>query len=332
VYGWPAPDDSGYAQPAQAGTALGFAAAGPPAAGHGGTGPGHQRPGRRGAGQGDPGGASRRGAARVKTREQAPGTEADTRPPGTDATATLAPAKQRPAKQRPAKKPAKRPGKKQPAGNAPVQDAPRLLSPAVPAEQPTRNTPRQKSAGKSRRRLSTRVLALAGASAVVAGAAVVVLTRSGGGVPHVVTTPEDLGTFSKQPQLAVQMRAAALRQQILKQSAGEVHNAVYAVYQNSASSAPQIILFIGGNLSGTSAGSFISAFTGKLADAATTSPGPLGGAAACVPSVDGRVAECVWADNDTFGVFASQSLSTTTLAAEMRQMRPMVEHRASAQQ
>ena len=47
-----------------------------------------------------------------------------------------------------------------------------------------------------------------------------------------------------------------------------------------------------------------------------------------VPSVDGRVAECVWADNDTFGVVASQTLSASSLAHELRQMRPLVEHRA----
>jgi hypothetical protein len=41
------------------------------------------------------------------------------------------------------------------------------------------------------------------------------------------------------------------------------------------------------------------------------------------------VAECVWADNDTFGVVASQTLSASSLANELRQMRPMVEHQAS---
>jgi hypothetical protein len=174
------------------------------------------------------------------------------------------------------------------------------------------------------------VLALAGASAVMAGAVAVVLTRSGGGETHVLTTPDHLGAYAEQPKLAEQMHAAALRQQIVKESAGEAHNVIYAVYEDStgpaASSGPQIILFIGGNLSGTSAGSFISTFTGKLQGATTTSAGPLGGEAACVPSVDGRVAECVWADNDTFGVVASQTLSAPSLAHELRQLRPMVEH------
>jgi hypothetical protein len=39
------------------------------------------------------------------------------------------------------------------------------------------------------------------------------------------------------------------------------------------------------------------------------------------------VAECVWADNDTFGVIASQTLSVTDLANELRTARPEIEHR-----
>ncbi len=161
-------------------------------------------------------------------------------------------------------------------------------------------------------------------------------SSGGSGVAHVLTAPQDLGVYAKQPQLANQMHAAALRQQILRESAGGASNVIYAVYQDStgpaAAAGPQIVLFIGGNLTGTSGGGFISTFTGKLPGAQTTNPGPLGGAAACAPSVDGRLAECVWADNDTFGVVASQTLSTPALAAEMRQMRPMIEHRAGTQQ
>jgi hypothetical protein len=169
------------------------------------------------------------------------------------------------------------------------------------------------------------------------GAVVVVLSNnSGGGPAHVLTTPTSLGAYVKQPQLAEQMHAATLRQQILQQSAGEANNVIYAVYEDStgpaAASGPQIFLFIGGNLKGTSAGAFISTFTGKVPDAQTTSAGTLGGAAACFPSVNGRLAGCVWADNDTFGLVASQTLSSTGLANEMRQIRPMVEHQASSAQ
>jgi hypothetical protein len=164
---------------------------------------------------------------------------------------------------------------------------------------------------------------------------VVFLTSSGGGAAHDLTTPASLGSYVEEPQLATQMQAATLRRQILQESAGEANNVIYAVYEDStgpaASSGPQIFLFIGGNLKGTSAGAFISAFTGKVQDAQTTSAGSLGGSAACFPSVDGRLAGCVWADNDTFGLVASQTLSSTGLADEMREMRPMVEHQLSSQ-
>jgi hypothetical protein len=39
------------------------------------------------------------------------------------------------------------------------------------------------------------------------------------------------------------------------------------------------------------------------------------------------VAECAWADNDTFGVIASPTLSVTDLANQMRTARPEIEHR-----
>jgi hypothetical protein len=58
-----------------------------------------------------------------------------------------------------------------------------------------------------------------------------------------------------------------------------------------------------------------------------TSPGSMGGQAACIPATSERPAECAWADNDTFGLFASPALSASALGAEMRAMRALVEHR-----
>jgi hypothetical protein len=128
------------------------------------------------------------------------------------------------------------------------------------------------------------------------------------------------------------MNAEALRAGIVRRSSGEARNVVDAVYQgtkgSTAAAGPPIILFIGGNLAGTSPDGFINSFTGQLKGAVTISPGSLGGAAACVPSVAGRLAECAWADNDTFGVFASPNLGEAALAGELRQMRPLVEHPA----
>jgi hypothetical protein len=168
----------------------------------------------------------------------------------------------------------------------------------------------------------------------MAGAAFLILTRSHNGVTetHVLTTPDSLGCYVKQPQLAVQMQAKTLQEEIVRESSGAAKNVVYAVYENTTcgatSSSPQIFLFIGGNLYGTSASSFISGFTGTLQGAVTTGAGKLGGDAACVPSMGGRPAECAWADGDTFGDVTSATLNASGLANEMRQIRPMVEQPA----
>ena len=55
---------------------------------------------------------------------------------------------------------------------------------------------------------------------------------------------------------------------------------------------PQMILFIGGNLSGVSASNFIASFTQQSRGAFVTRPGTLDGSAACVTaqaSVPGSV-------------------------------------------
>ena len=170
---------------------------------------------------------------------------------------------------------------------------------------------------------------------VLAGGAAtaVFLHGSGGGVPHVLVTPANLGNYVQAPLLAQNMGAAELQKQIVANSGGEAKHVVYAVYEDATGPAaqhgPQIILFIGGNLSGTSSGSFMSSFMGKLQGASTTSAGSMGGAAACVPSVGGRLAECAWADSDTFGVVASPTLGAAALASELRAVRPLVEKRAT---
>jgi hypothetical protein len=51
----------------------------------------------------------------------------------------------------------------------------------------------------------------------------------------------------------------------------------------------------------------------------------MGGQAACVPSEGNRLAECAWADNDTFGVVTSPTLTFDQLGAEMRTVRPKIE-------
>jgi hypothetical protein len=214
---------------------------------------------------------------------------------------------------------------------------------------------RSRPVRKAGRRRSRRVYAAVGGVLVIAGAAVAFETLHGGtpaGPVHQIVTPQRIGSYAQAPALAASMKAAQVRRTIVTQSNGEARNVVAAVYEGTASqpsaspspgrpaassTAPgdaattQIVLLIGGNLSGTSATSFISSFIGKLSGAAPTSAGPLGGEAACVPSSGGNPAECAWADNDTFGLVASPTLGAQALASEMRQMRLQVELRARSQ-
>lgn len=147
---------------------------------------------------------------------------------------------------------------------------------------------------------------------------------------HVVTVPASVGSFTKSPTVD-RATAQALRSKVVGGAAGEVKNVVAAVYEQTTgpgtSQGPQIVVFIGGNLTGGgSAGEFISGFMTQLRGSFTTSPGRLGGQAACAPGRNGGPAECAWADNDTFGVIVSATLDAAGLANEMRMMRSLVEH------
>jgi hypothetical protein len=198
--------------------------------------------------------------------------------------------------------------------------------------QPTQRAARAKA--RRRHRTLLRVVGLVSAVAVVPATAAVVM-RSGllrsSGPDHTISVPANLLGYTLEPTLAKGMNAQALRADIVKKGNGEASNVVDGVYEDNAlsgaKSSPRIILFIGGNLSG-SASSFIASFTGMLPGAFATSAGKLGGQAACVPGTSGRPAECAWADNDTFGLFASPALSASALGKDMRAMRPLVESRA----
>jgi hypothetical protein len=168
---------------------------------------------------------------------------------------------------------------------------------------------------------------LAGAAAVV-GSGVL----GGSGPAHVLVTPDKLGAYVRRPALEKQMDAAQLQQQVITKSAGQASHVVSAVYEAGTSATstqpPQMILFVGGNLTGVSPSGFIASFTQQSKSAFVTSAGSLGGSAACVnaqASVPGSVALCTWADNDTFGVVASPTMNATRLDAQLRAIRPMVE-------
>jgi hypothetical protein len=178
----------------------------------------------------------------------------------------------------------------------------------------------------------------AGAAGLVVGVVVVAagaLLLGSSGPAHALTTPAQLGTYVRKPQLEQQMNAKNLQQQVVTRSAGQASHVVDAVYEDSSPSgggtSPQVFLFIGGHLSGVSPSGFIASFTRQFTGASSTSAGSMGGQAACVnaqASVAGSVALCTWADNDTFGLVASPTMNAAQLGAQMRAIRPQVEHAA----
>ena len=184
---------------------------------------------------------------------------------------------------------------------------------------------------KSARRLPRRIMIVTGCLIVAAaGAAAYVLLAPKS--THLVSTPSRLGAFAKSATVD-SSTARGLRNKIVAGAAGEVKNVVAAVYEQTTgpgtSQGPQIIVFIGGNLTGGgSASGFIGGLMTQMHGSFVTSAGSLGGQAACAPGSNGGPAECAWADDDTFGVVVSATLSANGLASEMRLMRTQVEHAA----
>jgi hypothetical protein len=178
--------------------------------------------------------------------------------------------------------------------------------------------------------------ALLAVVAVVAVVAAVMLPGSGpAGPAHMLVTPPRLGSYELRPELAKQMGVSQLEKNITTQSAGQVSHLVSAVYQNgstvSGGPTPQVMLFIGGKLAGASPGASIQSFTQHFRAAMMTSPGKLGGTAACVPGQarTGGAAVCAWFDDDTFGEIVSPNMTASALASELRVIRPSIERLAA---
>jgi hypothetical protein len=208
---------------------------------------------------------------------------------------------------------------------------------AVTEDRPGRGSRAARYGARSGKR-RVRVLLIGVVAVVVVAAAAVAALKfvsGGSGESHVLVAPSRLASYVRRPQLEQQMNAKALQEQVIAKSAGQASHVVSAVYENSAGLSgtvpPQIFLFIGGNLAGVSPAGFISSFTAQFKGASATTPGSLGGQAACVNargSATGSVALCTWADGDTFGVMASPTMSLSQLAAQMRAIRPSVERPA----
>jgi hypothetical protein len=167
---------------------------------------------------------------------------------------------------------------------------------------------------------------------VAAGIAVgvkVVLAHATGPA-HVLVMPSRVDGFVRRAQLEQQINARQLQREVISRSGGQVRHVLSAVYQkngNGHGTSPDIVLFIGGHLSGVSPSGFISSFTSEFRQARPVAAGALGGSAACASNQAGAVvALCAWADNDTFGLLVSPTLPVAELSGQMHSLRAGVEH------
>ena len=132
------------------------------------------------------------------------------------------------------------------------------------------------------------------------------------------------------PNLEKQMKVDALRNDVMKTSAGQatnVHSAVYELGNAASGGNAQIFMFVGGNLSSADPTTSVQNFTQTYRGAQLVPPGSLGGQAACAEAQSGgeSVAMCVWFDNDSFGELVSPSMTTAKLATTLDQVRPSLE-------
>jgi hypothetical protein len=193
-----------------------------------------------------------------------------------------------------------------------------------------RATGRRRGRSRDRRQW----MALGAIAVVAAGAIGGVLMKfvfSGpSGPAHNVVAPNSVGAFTRMPNLEKQMKVEALRQDVMKTSAGQATNVVSAVYQ-AGSTAPggnaQIFMFVGGKLSSAAPATSLQNFTQTYPGAKVVPAGALGGQAACAEAQSNGegVAMCVWFDNDSFGELVSPTMTTAKLATTLDTVRPNLE-------
>jgi hypothetical protein len=190
--------------------------------------------------------------------------------------------------------------------------------------------------GRRRGRSSDRRqwLALGAVAVVAVGAIAGVLSKfafSGpSGPAHTISTPSQLDSYTRNPNLEKAMKVSQLRDDVMQTSAGQASNVVSALYSmgdTTPGSTQQVFMFVGGNLANSDPASSLASFEQTYTHAQAVPTGALGGQAACTPAVSHgeQVAMCVYFDNDSFGTFMSPSMSTTQLEHVMLTARPGVE-------
>jgi len=210
------------------------------------------------------------------------------------------------------------------------------LREAAPLQEDTGS---QRAVGRRRGRNSDRRqwLALGAVAVVAVGAIAGVLSKfafSGpSGPAHTISTPSQLDSYTRNPNLEKAMKVSQLRDDVMQSSAGQASNVVSALY-SMGNAAPgqggnlQAFMFVGGNLANSDPGTSLTSFEQTYPHAQVVPTGALGGKAACTQAVSQgeQVSMCVYFDNDSFGTFMSPSMSITQLEHVMQAARPGVEH------
>jgi hypothetical protein len=220
----------------------------------------------------------------------------------------------------------------------PVQELPAAYVRTVERrEDADEETATRRAGGRRRGRSGDRRqwMALGAIAVVAAGAIGGVLMKyvfSGpSGPAHTVVAPDQAGAFTRMPSLEKQMKVDALRDEVIKTSAGQASDVQSAVYQEG-STAPggnaQIFMFVGGKLSSAAPATSIANFTQTYRGATIVPAGSMGGEAACASETTATgesVAMCVWFDNDSFGELVSPTMTTAHLASTLDAVRPDLE-------
>lgn len=219
--------------------------------------------------------------------------------------------------------------------------APRPRTDGTIRQRPTRTPDPRPASGshvlvKAIAKLAGAIAKLPGPVLISGAVALVAVVAVGGyylfspspGPAHVISIPAAFGGYTESPSLATATHEQTLQAAIVSGASGEAKNVTSQVYEKTAvpGGNPQIMGFIGGNLTGGSASNMISDVMNLMRGSFSTDPGTLGGQAACAAGSQGGPAICAWADNDTFGVVFSPTLSPAELAVVMRQLRPLAEH------
>jgi hypothetical protein len=146
-----------------------------------------------------------------------------------------------------------------------------------------------------------------------------------------MTRPNTVGAYTRKPALEKDMNVGSLVANVHKMSGGQATGLVSGVYQ-AGSMTPggtaQIFMYIGGHLANADPASSINSFIAKFPGAKMVSAGPMGGQAACVEAsagTQGKVAMCIWFDNDSFGELVSPTMNTATLQNVLVSVRPSLE-------